>query len=246
MLRRFTAASALPLTIALQGVALTLTALFSFSPAPSSDARVGTGDLSKADRSLSGELQIPRDLARERLPVPKFPKLDEPGRDQAPKPDPESPKAPIAHGEKLAALRVSSVTLAGLVSMDSPTPIPDAPDAIGLSDLGGNSGRSWLGGNRSTSRGSGGFPGPGDSGDDGGGWGGSGTGGSGHGAGGSCPGDGGRIGRPFGGGSGGRVGRPAGSPPGRPGGTTGGGGSGTGERSRPPRGERPGKPGSKR
>ncbi len=246
MLRRFTAASALPLTIALQGVALTLTALFSFSTTPSSDGRVGTGDLAKPDQSLSGELQIPRDLARERLPVPKFPNLDEPGKDQAPKPDPEGPRAPIAPGEKLAALRVSSVALAGLVSMDSPTPIPDAPDAIGLNDIGGNSGRSWLGGNRSTSRGNGGFMGPGDSGDDGSGWGGTGTGGSGHGSGGSCPGDGGLIGRPYGGGSGGRVGRPAGSPPGRPGGTTGGAGGGSGGRGRPAGGDRPGKTGSRR
>jgi hypothetical protein len=219
MLRRNLDVSALPLTLALQGVALALVAFFSGSAPPSDPARIGSGDLPKPDLQAMGELRIPRDLARERLPVPKFPEfpdLDEPER--APKAAPESPKAPIAAGDKLAALRVSTVALAGLVSMDSPAPIPDAPDAIGLSDLGGSSGRSWLGGDRRT-RGNGGLLGPGESGDDGSGWGGTGVGGSGHGAGGSCPTPGGgRIGRPAGG-SGGRVGRP-----GSPGGTTGGGG----------------------
>ena len=248
MLRRFTAVSALPLTLALQGVALTLVALFSFSPAPRDTARVGTGDLPNPDASIAGELQIPRDLARERLPVPKFPKLDDPGEEQAPKPNPDSPKAPIAEGEKLAALRVSSVALAGLVSMDSPTPIPDAPDVLGLHDLGGSSGRSWLGGDRRTSRGNGGFLGPSDTGDDGSGWGGTGIGGSGHGAGGACPTpSGGRIGRPAGG-SGGRVGRPGstgGTTAGPANGNGGSGGSGGGERGRPAGGDRPGKGGSK-
>ncbi len=243
MLRRFSAESALPLTLALQGVALTLVAFFSFSEAPSGDTRVGTGDLSARNTPAASELLIPRDLARERLPVPKFPKfpkLDEPA--QAPRPDPKSPKAPIAAGDKLAALRVSSVALAGLVSMDSPTPIPDAPDAIGLHDIGGSSGRAWLGGDRRTSRGNGGILGPGDEGDDGSGWGGSGIGGSGHGAGGSCPTpSGGRIGRPAGG-SGGRVGRP-----GSPGGTTGSGGGSAGGGGRPARGgDRPTKSGSRR
>jgi hypothetical protein len=134
---------------------------------------------------------------------------------------------------------VSSVALAGLVSMDSPTPIPDAPDVLGLHDLGGSSGRSWLGGHRTTSRGAGGYSGPSDTGDDGSGWGGTGIGGSGHGAGGSCPTpSGGRIGRPAGG-SGGRIGRP-----GSPGGASGSGGGGSG---RPGRGgDRPAKGGSKR
>ncbi|HJS74564.1 MAG TPA: hypothetical protein VJ921_09765 [Vicinamibacteria bacterium] len=121
---------------------------------------------------MAGELQIPRDLVRERIPVPNFPDPDKPGKDEMPKPSPERPKAPIVSGNKLAALRVSSVALAGLVRMDSPTPVPDAPDSIGLNDMGGNSGRSWLGGNRRTSRGNGGFRGPSGTGGEGGGWGG--------------------------------------------------------------------------
>jgi len=248
MLRRFTAVSPLPLTLALQSVAFTLVAFFSFSTAPRESARIGAGDLPRPDGSIAGELQIPRDLARERLPVPKFPELENPGEERAPKANPDSPKAPIAEGDKLAALRVSSVALAGLVSMDSPTPIPDAPDVLGLNDIGGSSGRSWLGGDRRTSRGNGGFLGPGDSGDDGSGWGGTGIGGSGHGAGGACPTpSGGRIGRPAGG-SGGRVGRP-----GSPGGTTagpangnGGSGGGGSERGRPAGGDRPSRGGSKK
>jgi hypothetical protein len=239
MLRRILDVSALPLTLALQGVALALVAFISGSFPPSDPARIGSGDLPKPDLQAVGELRIPRDLARERLPVPRFPEfpdLDEPER--APKAAPESPKAPIAAGDRLAALRVSTVALAGLVSMDSPTPVPDAPDAIGLNEIGGSSGRSWLGGDRRTSRGNGGIHGPGESGDDGSGWGGTGIGGSGHGAGGSCPTpSGGRIGRPAGG-SGGRVGRP-----GSPGGTTGGGGAGGGG-GRPARGgDRPAKGG---
>ncbi len=227
MLRRLTAASALPLTTALQGLALTLLALFSYSVAPRDTARVGTGDLPKPDPAISSDLQIPRDLARERLPLPKFPKLDDPGEDAAPTPSPDSPKAPIAEGEKLAALRVSSVALAGLVTMDSPTPIPDAPDVIGLNDVGGSSGRSWLGGSERTSR---------DTGDEGSGWGGNGWGGIGRGRGGhgdNCvPGRGGLIRRP----------RP---PGGTTAGPTGGSGGGGGDRGRPSPGDRPSRGGSK-
>jgi hypothetical protein len=239
MLRRFTAASALPLTIALQGVALTLIAFFSYSTAPQDAARVGTGDLPKPDAAIAGELQIPRDLAREQLPQPKLPKLDDPGEDQAPKPSPDSPKAPIAEGEKLAALRVSRVALAGLVTMDSPTPIPDAPDVLGLHDIGGSSGRSWLGGSEQTSRGNGGFPGPGDNGNGGSGVGGSGWGRGGRGHGDNCtPGRGGLIGRtrPPGGTTAGPVGVGSGG---------GIGGVGGGERGRPAGGDRPSRGGSK-
>ena len=229
--------------MALQGVALTLLALFSYSVAPRDAARVGTGDLPKPDKAIAGELQIPRDLAREQLPIPKFPKLDDPGEDRAPKPSPDTPKAPIAEGEKLKALRVSSVALAGLVTMDSPTAIPDAPDAIGLHDIGGSSGRSWLGGSERTSRGSGGFMGPSDTGDDGSGWGGNGWGGIGRGQGGrghgdNCiPGRGGLIRGPR---------SPGGTTAGPVGGPVVGGSGGGAERSQPARGDRPSNGGSKR
>lgn len=242
MLRRFSDVSALPLALALQGVALTLLALFSLSPDASESARVGTGDLPGSDRTMATELQIPRDLARERLPVPKFPKLDEPGENEAPEPDPGKEKAPIAPGEKLAALRVSSVALAGLVSMDSPTRIPDAPDVLGLHDIGGSFGRSWLGGDRRTSRGNGGFMGPSDTGDDGSGWGGIGIGGHGYGRDGDrcMPGRRGLIGRPR---SPGRSGSPGGTPAGPVGGSGGGGGAGgSGARNS---GDRPSRGGSK-
>jgi hypothetical protein len=184
---------------------------------------------------MAGELQIPRDLARERLPLPKFPIPEERGEHRAPTPSPDSPKAPIATGEKLAALRVSSVALAGLVTMDSPTPIPDAPDVIGLQDIGGRSGRSWLGGSERTSRGNGGFMGPSDVGDEGSGWGGSGWGGIGRGRGGhgdNCvPGRGGLIRRPP---------PPVGTTAGPAGGSGGG-----GERGPRSRGDRPSRSGSK-
>lgn len=247
MLRRFTAASALPFTLALQGVGLTLVALFSYSAPPRASARVGTGDLPTPKASIADELQIPRDLARERLPVPKFPKPevpDRPDRNEAPKPDPEKPKAPLAAGEKLSALRVSSVALAGLVSMDSPVPIPDPPDVLGLHDIGGSSGRSWLGGNERTSRGPGGLLGPSDTGGDGSGWGGIGIGGDGYGRDGDkcMPGRGGLIRRPrpLGGTTAGPVGGAGGS------GAGGSGGSGVGGRGgRPAGGDRPSNVGSR-
>jgi hypothetical protein len=241
MVRRFSAASPLPLTLALQGVAFTLIALFSFSGAPPGSDRVGSGDLAKPDTPAAAEIQIPRDLARERLPVPKFPQLEKPGEEQAPVPDSTGPKAPIVAGEKLAALRVSSVALAGLVTMDSPTPIPDAPDVLGLHEFGGRSGRSWLGGTERTSRGSGGFLGPSDIGDEGSGWGGSGWGGIGRGRGGhgdNCiPGRGGLIRRPP---------TPGGTTAGPVGGPVVSGSGGGGERGRPARGDRPARSGSRR
>jgi hypothetical protein len=172
MLRRVTSVSALPLALALQSTALVLVALFSFSTPEPAQPRIGTGDLPEPDPARATEFLIPRDLARERLPVPEFPNPDVPDENEMPAPEPESTKAPIVAGNKLAALRVSGVALAGLVSLDSPTPIPDAPDSIGLNDLGGNSGRAWAGGNRRTRRGNGGFLGPSGTDGEGGGWGG--------------------------------------------------------------------------
>jgi hypothetical protein len=237
-LHRIPTGSALPLTLALQGAALTLVGFFALSPPPGDSARIGVGDLPQPNASAMGELQIPRDLVRERLPVPKVPdsaELDEP--ETAPRPDPEMPKAPIASGDRLAALRVTSVALAGLIPMDSPTPIPGPPDVLGLNDIGGSSGRSWLGGDRRTSRGSGGFLGPSDAGDDGSGWGGTGIGGWGRGRGGhgdNCvPGRRGLIGRPRS--PGGTTARP-------PHGVTGSGGQG----GQPTRGDRPARGGPKR
>jgi hypothetical protein len=219
------------LTLALQGVALTLLVVFSSSDAPREAADVGAGDLPRPDSSIAAEIQIPRDLARERLPVPKFPELDEPEENRGPKADPDEPKAPIVAGDRLAALRVSSVTLAGLVSLDSPTPIPDAPDVLRVHEIGGSPGRSWLGGGERTARGNGGFLGPSDIGDEGSGWGGNGRG---HGD--KCmPGRGGLIGRPRSpggpGGSGGTIAGPVG---------------GSGSPARSARGDRPSRSGSKR
>ncbi|MGH9335197.1 MAG: hypothetical protein ACRD21_15785, partial [Vicinamibacteria bacterium] len=110
MLRRITSTSALPLTLAVQGVGLTVVAFF-LSSNPSRDPSFGngSGDSPALKRSNLAEFQIPRDLAREQLPVPKFPRFDDPPErnpQPAPKPDPLSPKAPIAEGPKLAALRV--------------------------------------------------------------------------------------------------------------------------------------------
>jgi hypothetical protein len=235
--------SALPFTLALQGVSFVLLGFF-LVPSGQTErgARAGNGDLPPVERQLAADLEIPRDLLRERLPVPKFPDVEEPPQERSPTPRPNGPsELPIAEGPKLASLRTSSVALAALVSVDAPAVIPDAPDSLEPHEISGGSSRSWLGGRGRNARGAGQGAGPSDTGDGGnGGWGGAGIGGSGTGSGGYCPtpggiGGGGR-GRSGRGGGGGSVGRPAG--PSGTGTTNGGdkpagGGAGRGEGGRP-------------
>jgi hypothetical protein len=210
MLRRCTSTSALPLTLALQAIALTLIAFF-LAPSPSrrDESRLAGADLSSTEALGATRLEIPRDLARERLPVPRIPDIDKPEKEPAPRKTNDPPKAPIADGPKLAALRVSTVALASLATVSAPTSFPDAPDFLDAHKISGGEHSSWLSGTtRSASRdgGTGGsYPGPTGVGTGGRGWGGSG-GGHGRGSGGSCP-------------TPGRVGRPAGGRPGQPGGT---------------------------
>jgi hypothetical protein len=213
MLRRYTSTSALPLTLALQGIALTLIAFF-VAPGPSrrDEPRLAGGDLSSTETLGATRLEIPRDLARERLPVPRIPDIDEPEKEPTPRKTndpPKAPIAPIADGPKLEALRVSTVALASLATVSATTSLPDAPDFLDAHEISGGKHSSWLSGTtRSASRDGGtggGYPGPTGVGTSGRGWGGSG-GGHGRGSGGSCPNPGG-------------VGRPAGGRPGQPGGT---------------------------
>jgi hypothetical protein len=209
--------SALPFTLALQGLSFVLVGFFLVpGNAVDSTAGIGNGDLPPREGTLASDLRIPKDLERERLPVPKFPDLEEPPKDRAQKPrEKAQDEAPIVEGPKLASLRVSSVQLAALVTIDAPVALPDAPDSLDPHEISGGSSRSWLGGTGRNARGAGGGSGPSDTGDGGnGGWGGSGIGGSGGGAGGYCPTPGGAVGGGRGrsgrGGSGGSVGRPAG------------------------------------
>jgi hypothetical protein len=231
---RFLRSNALPLTVALQGLSFGLLGFFFAAPPSSDDAsRVASGDLARVDSRVLTDLQIPRDLERRRLPVPRLPDPEEPNRERTPKPRPDAPDAPMEEGSRLASLRVESVTLAALVSVDAPAAIPDAPDSLSPHELSGGRVRSWLGGRGQNPRGAGPYAGPSDVGDGGdGGWGGSGIGGSGGGSGGYCPtpggfiGGGGGRGRP--GSGGGTVGRPAGPTGGSGGGQPAGGDGGRG------------------
>jgi hypothetical protein len=233
MLGRLSRTSAFPLTLALQGTALTLLALF-LSPAASKTnpaARIGTGDLPTPPRLGATELSIPRDLVRERLPVPNFPDPDVGKPSPAPVPKANAPEAPIDPGPQLAALRVENVALASLALVNAPAPLPGPPDSLEPHAISGGSGRSWLsrpgqGGQRTTG---GNLNGPSDTGQGDGGFMGSGHGGSGGGMGGYCPTPTGGVGT-GGVGPGGGRGRPAGTPGsvGRPAGGSGGGAGTTG------------------
>jgi hypothetical protein len=211
------------LTLALQGTALSILAMFLASPPTSeeSSVRAGSGDFPRIESAPVSQLEIPRDLRRERLPVPRVPDPDEPRKEPAPKPSEDAPDAPIVEGSSIDALRVESVALASLVAIDAPLSLPNAPDQLDLHEISGGSANSWLAGSRKNGRGAGPDSGPSDTGDGGSGWGGSGHGGSGGGSGGYCPTPGGSgIGR----GGGGSRGRPGGT---GVAGTSGGGGGGT-------------------
>jgi hypothetical protein len=178
MLRRLFGTSALPLTLALQGLSLTLLAFF-LSPEPprqESLSRIGTGDLPGPPRGAAN-LQIPRDLARERLPVPKFPDPDDGKPSPAPRRKADAPEAPIDEGRTLAALRVETVALASLaiVNVNAPAHLPGPPDTLEPHEISGGSGGNWLsgaGGGRRAADGNGfGARGPSDSGFGDGGWG---------------------------------------------------------------------------
>lgn len=221
-MRRLSSTTALPLALALQGTAVTVLGMFLAAPpsSPDSGARAGSGDLPRIDGAPLTQLEIPRDLRRERLPVPRLPDPNEPRKEPAPKPNQKAPEAPLVTGASIEALRVESVALASLVRIDAPLALPNAPDHLDLHPISGGTSSSWLAGSGKNRRGAGPDTGPSDTGSGGSGWGGSGYGGSGGGSGGYCPTPGGSgIGR----GGGGSRGRPGGT---GVAGTSGGGGGG--------------------
>jgi len=188
--------------------------------------------------ALTSLTELPRDLMREMLPVPRVPERE--NRNEPPQPTPadEGTDSLTSVGPKLASLRTTSVSLSGLVAIPLSAPMLGLPDSLdGLSLVGG----AWLGGGSSSARRRGARRGGGPS-DMGGGGRGMG-GGSGGGGGGYCPtpgrvGGGGRsrggggggggavsagTGRPRGGGGSGTTGTASGGTRGRPAGPQGGG-----------------------
>lgn len=230
--------NALPLGVALQALALFVAAFF-MGPgsAASPDATGVGGNAANTPGALTSLTELPTDLKREMLPVPRVPERE--NRNEPPQPTPTDDGADslISVGPKLASLRTTSVALSGLVAIPISAPMLGVPDSLdGLSLAGG----AWLGGGSSSARRRGARRGGGPS-DMGGGGRGMG-GGSGGGGGGYCPtpgrvgGGGGRsrgggggavsagTGRPRGGGSGsGATGTSSGGARGRPAGPKSGG-----------------------
>ena len=228
--------NALPLGVALQALALFVAAFFMGPGSATSPEATGVGgNAANTPGALTSLTELPRDLMREMLPVPRVPERE--NRNQPPQPTPaEGTDSLISVGAKLASLRTSSVSLNGLVAIPISAPMLGVPDSLdGLSLAGG----AWLGGgsNSTRRRGSRRGGGPSDMGGGGSGMGG----GSGGGGGGYCPtpgqvsgggrsrggrGSGGAVsagtGRPRGGGGSGATGTSSGGR-GRPAGPSGGG-----------------------
>ena len=244
---RFKSTNSIPFVVAIQALALFVVAFFQ-TPQLESDAQsVGAfGQYEPAPETLTSLSELPRDLQREKLPIPRFPEREK--RNEPPVATPtedSSETTPGGEGSKLAALRVANVAMTGPVAIAIAAPMLGVPDSLdGLSLAGGN----WLGGRPRGSRGTGRAGGPSDG---GGGLGGRGIGGYGGGSGGYCPtpgrigGGGGRTaggggvsggrGRPTGGGGGATTGAPSGGSRGRPAGTSGGSRGGSGTKGKPGR-----------
>jgi hypothetical protein len=180
---RFKNTNALPLGVALQALALFVAAFFMGPGSATSPEVTGVGgNAANTPGALTSLTELPRDLMREMLPVPRVPERE--NRNEPPQPTPadEGTDSLISGGTKLASLRTSSVSLSGLVAIPISAPMLGVPDSLnGLSLAGG----SWLGGgsNSARRRGSRRGGGPSDMGGGGSGMGG----GSGGGGGGYCP-----------------------------------------------------------
>lgn len=224
----------LPAAIALQGLALSLFGYFlATAPTPRDRPSAGGGSGDSASQPIAHSLDVPTDLAPERIDLPDFPDaFEEPEvPDEPPQPHPGTPPdQPASQGLKLAGLHLDAVTLANPIAMNIPQPSLGAPSRLTpfpISVSGRPMTAGYRGGRRSDGGAGGRGPTPLGPGSDGigGGVGGIGGGGRGCGAG---PGS---VGRPVGGrpvaGGSGSKGRPTGASGGgsqgggRPTGTTG-------------------------
>ncbi len=195
-----------PLGVAIQAVALFVAALFLTPGSTSSTRATGAGgNGSETPEALTSVSELPRDLQREMLPVPRVPERENRNQPPQPKPTDSGTDSLMSDGPKLASLRIQSVALSGLVATPISAPMLGIPDSLdGLSLANG----AWLGGGSESSRRRGSQSGGG-GGMGGGGMGGRGIGGGGGGgSGGYCPTPG-RVGG-GGGGGGGRGGGSAG------------------------------------
>ena len=147
---RFKNTNALPLGVALQALALFVAAFFMGPGSTASPEATGVGGrAANTPGALTSLTELPRDLKREMLPVPRVPERE--NRNEPPQPTPADAGADslISVGPKLASLRTTSVSLSGLVATPISAPMLGVPDSLdGLSLAGG----AWLGGGSSSAR----------------------------------------------------------------------------------------------
>ena len=127
--------NALPLGVALQALALFVAAFFMGPGSATSPEVTGVGSsAANTPGALTSLTELPRDLKREMLPVPRVPKRE--NRNEPPQPTPadDGTDSLMSEGTKLASLRTASVSLSGLVAIPISAPMLGVPDSLdGLS-----------------------------------------------------------------------------------------------------------------
>lgn len=182
----------IPLGVAVQALALLVAAFFMTPGTAPAPGTTGAGSDAGSADAIASLSELPTDLRREMLPVPRVPEREKPDEPPQPTPGDGSDDALASEGPKLASLRTENVALSGPIAIPISAPMLGVPDSLdGLSLAGG----AWLGEgtksarNRGSRRGSG----PSDVGGAGGGMGGGGSGvgggrgGGSGGGGGYCP-----------------------------------------------------------
>lgn len=142
--------NAIPLGVALQALALFVAAFFMGPGSATSPEVIGVGgNIANTPGALTSLTELPRDLKREMLPVPRVPERE--NRSELPQPTPaaEGADSLMSKGATLASLRTDSVSLSGLVAIPISAPMLGVPDSLdGLSLAGG----AWLDGGSSSAR----------------------------------------------------------------------------------------------
>ena len=136
--------SVVPLGLALQGAVLFVAAaiLNPVSTPSESAGTAGGGNVTQSADGLTSTSELPRDLQREQLPTPRFPKREKPSEPPRPKADDGAPPAPSSNETaKLASLRVQHVAFTTPLARAIAAPLPSAPTSLEGRSLAGG---SWL------------------------------------------------------------------------------------------------------
>ena len=140
----------IPFGVALQALALFVAAFFMGPGSATSPEATGAGgNAANIPEALTSLTELPRDLKREMLPVPRVPERENRNDPPQPTPTAEGNDSLMSEGAKLASLRTKSVSLSGLVAIPISAPMLGVPDSLnGLSLAGG----AWLGGGSNSAR----------------------------------------------------------------------------------------------